>query len=161
MMRGVDKRITAEDEVRRLTELFGEENPRLFVEMLERQFTILHTRAQVLLGLAGVVITTTGFSGRLIAGTSALAQGLVIAGVALVLVAATLVAAKVLPIRWLTHIPGDDYRAWMLNVVRYRDMKTRAYQLSIWLLIAGLGFYVGAVGLMLVAPRAFDLGVGR
>ncbi|MGB7156722.1 MAG: hypothetical protein WBD40_01570 [Tepidisphaeraceae bacterium] len=40
---------------------------------------VLHNRAQVLLALCGIVVTTTGFSGRLVAGTNAAAQWLIIA----------------------------------------------------------------------------------
>jgi len=56
--------------------------------ILERQFVVLHNRAQVLLTLCGIVISTTGFSGRVIAGTNRLAQILIVAGVGLVLVSA-------------------------------------------------------------------------
>ncbi|MEY3000326.1 MAG: hypothetical protein RL648_540, partial [Verrucomicrobiota bacterium] len=38
--------------------------------VVERQFSTLHNRAQVLFSFCGVVVTVTGFSGRLIAGTS-------------------------------------------------------------------------------------------
>ena len=49
-------------------------NLKAALEMAERHLNTIYTRAQVLLSLAGMVVTVTGFSGRLIAGSSKLAQ---------------------------------------------------------------------------------------
>ena len=120
--------------------------------MLERQFGVLHARAQVLLGLCGIVITTTGFSGRLIAGTNLFAQVLIIAGVMLVMVAAIMVVSGVLHLNWLTQHPGEDFDAWVLEAISTRDRKTRAYRWSIVLLMWGIALYVIAMAIMLLHP---------
>src|SRR5688572_12322657 len=52
--------------------------------LLDAQLTVLHARAQSLIQLAGVVITVTGFSGRIIADTNPAAQSLIVGGVVLV-----------------------------------------------------------------------------
>lgn len=122
--------------------------------LLERQFAVLHNRAQVLLGLCGIVITTTGFSGRLIAGTNRLGQALIVTGIALVLAAAAVVVWGVLHLRWLTQQLGDDVRAWLLTVLAYRDAKTEAYRVGIVLLLGGLVFYVASIAVMLFSPHA-------
>lgn len=143
-----------EQEADRLMTLYGPDGLTRVMEMLERQFAILHNRSQVLLGLCGIVVTTTGFSGRLIAGTGPAAQALVIAGVGLCLVSAVVVVWGVLHLRWLSQQPGQLGREWMLTCLTYRDRKTAAYRAAIVLMLAGLTLYVGAIALMLLHPAA-------
>jgi len=101
------------EEADRILALYGDDLPAVMT-MLERQFVVLHNRAQVLLTLCGIVISTTGFSGRIIAGTNALAQVLIVGGVALVLLSAAIVVWGVLHLRWLTMQVGADTRSWHL-----------------------------------------------
>ena len=127
------------------------------MEMLERQFLILHNRSQVALGLAGIVVTTTGFSGRLIAGTNTLAQMLIVAGVVLSLVAAVVVVLGVMHLRWLTHQPGELLRPWLITCIAYRDKKTTYYRAGIMLLMIGIALYVLAIAVMLLNPKSDPL----
>jgi hypothetical protein len=122
--------------------------------MLERQFTVLHNRAQVLLALCGIVISTTGFSGRLVAGTNVAAQWCVVLGVGLVLLAAMVVAWGVLHLRWLTMQPGKDIEHWLDASLAYRDLKTRYYRIGVGLMLIGLAFYCIAMSIMLLNPHA-------
>lgn len=145
----------------RFIKLVGAESWEVMHGILERQFSVLHNRAQVLIGLCGIVITTTGFSGRLIAGTGRVAQGLIIAGVGVVLLAATLIVWGVQHIRWLTQQPGNDVRSWLLVSLAYRDRKTTIYRVAIAFLLAGLSFYVAAIAMMLLDPTAAPALGGR
>ena len=140
-------------EADRILHYYGPDGLPEIMAMLERQFMVLHTRAQVLLGLCGIVVTTTGFSGRLVAGTNAAAQWLIIVGVALCLLAAGVVVWGVLHLYWLTMQPGDTTRTWLTTSLAYRDKKTRAYRVGIILLIAGLTVYAGALAIMLLYPK--------
>ncbi len=126
--------------------------PRI-MEMLERQFGVLHGRAQVLLTLCGIVISTTGFSGRLIAGTNVQAQTLIIIGVALVLLSAAVTCYMVLHLRWLTLQSGETVKDWLLTSLRYRDLKTTSYRWALLVMIAGLTCYCAAIAIMLVFPH--------
>ncbi|WP_437929445.1 hypothetical protein WMF37_09295 [Sorangium sp. So ce291] len=155
------KKVTREEEADRFIELVGPGSWEVMHGILERQFAVLHNRAQVLIGLSGIVITTTGFSGRLIAGTSRAAQGLIIAGVATVLLSATLIVWGVQHIRWLTQQPGGDVRGWLLVALAYRDRKTTIYRVAIAFLLVGLSFYVIAIALMLLDPTAAPSSGGR
>lgn len=145
--------LNRDQETDHILEMFGGDRAAIMT-MLERQFTVLHNRAQVLLGLCGIVVTTTGFSGRLIAGTSRPAQWLIVLGVVLVLVAAALVVVGVLHLWWLTQHPGESTRDWLGHALGYRDRKTRFYRFAIVLMLAGLMFYVGAIALMLLNPAS-------
>jgi hypothetical protein len=124
------------------------------MELLERHFLVLHNRAQVLLTLCGIIVSTTGFSGRNIAGSSQAAQLLIIVGVLLVLISAAAVCWGVLHLRWLTMQPGDELRPWLINCLRYRDYKTTCYRVALMIMLVGLTSYVGAIILMLLNPHA-------
>lgn len=144
------------EEANRIVAVYGDDFPAIMT-MLERQFVVLHNRAQVLLTLCGIVISTTGFSGRIIAGTSALAQVLIVAGVALVLLSAAIVVWGVLHLRWLTMQVGENTRAWLLTSLDYRDMKTSSYRIGIVVMLIGLALYVGAISVMLMYPHTNGL----
>ena len=146
------KILTRQEEIDRFIALFGNDSPSKMMEAMERQFLILHNRSQVALGLAGIVITTTGFSGRIIAGTNALAQGLIVAGVSLAMLSALLVVLGVLHLRWLTHQPGDLVRPWLETCLAYRDKKTNYYRAGIIMLLVGIALYVAAIAVMLMNP---------
>ena len=120
--------------------------------VLERQFGVLHNRAQVLLGLCGIVISATGFSGRIVAGTNRLAQGLIVAGVGAVLAAAAFAGWGVLHLRWLTQQPGAALDDWLDAALAYRDRKTACYRVALAVLLLGLAGYVAAIGVMLTHP---------
>jgi hypothetical protein len=121
--------------------------------MLERQFTMLHNRAQVLLTLCGIIVSTTGFSGRNIAGTGPWAQGLIIMGMVMVLLSAGVVCWGVLHLRWLSMQPGEDTRSWLITSLIYRDRKTLSYRIALLIMLAGLAGYVFAILIMLSHPH--------
>jgi hypothetical protein len=145
--------LTRDQECARILQQFGPDRVEAIMAMLERQFTVLHNRTQVILGLCGIVITTTGFSGRIIAGTNLAAQVLIINGIALVLLAAAVVVWGVLHLRWLTQQPGDDVKTWLMTTLAYRDRKTDSYRVGVALLLVGLTLYVAALAIMLLHPE--------
>lgn len=134
-----------------LTHYGADALPEIMV-MLERQFGVLHNRAQVLLALCGIIISTTGFSGRNIAGTGPWAQALVLAGVGLILISAAIVCWGVLHLRWLTMQTGQATREWLLTTLRYRDVKTSSYRVALVVMIIGMALYVSAIAIMLTHP---------
>ncbi len=92
----------------------------------------------MLLGLCGIAITTTGFSGRLIAGNSRLGQGLIVGGLGLVLISASLLVWGVLHLTWITQRDSQFIDVWLDAVLQYRDHKTRLFRWAIVLLLIGL-----------------------
>ncbi len=123
------------------------------LDILERQFNVLHGRAQVLLSLAGVVITVTGFSGRIIAATSRPAQLLIVAGLFTVLASAVWLYSRVMRIRWLTGEITDDLQSAVIAIIRQRNCKTAAYTLGGKILCLGLVLYCAAIAIMLLYPQ--------
>jgi len=120
--------------------------------LLDRQFSVLQTRAQVLVSIAGIVVTVTGFSGRIIAGTHLLGQVLVIAGLFTVIASAVYTIAKVLRIRWLTELLEPDSPDNLVEILIIRDKKLSAFQTGGKILLAGLVCYAIAVSIMLLNP---------
>lgn len=141
-----------EQEAEQILQIYGRENPRELVALLERQFGVLTGRAQVLLGLCGIVITTTGFSGRAIALTGTAAQWLIVSGIFLILASAAAIVWGILQLNWITQFVGKDLGASLAKMLAYRDRKTRAYRVGLILLVVGLALYVSAIALMVLAP---------
>lgn len=144
----------AEEEAERLLEFYGNDAPRVMAR-LEQQLTNLATRAQMLLQLAGLTITVTGFSGANIARTGWLAAILVVSGLVTVLVAASLSMGGILRFEWTTQLAPCPPREAILEVIALRNRKTKAFSRSLALLIVGLALYIGSVSLLLLGnlPR--------
>ena len=140
---------TAEEEADHLLVLYDSDAAKIMT-VLHGQFTNLTGRAQVLLQLAGLTITVTGFSGASIARSGHLAAWLVVSGLVVVLVAASLSMGGILRIRWMTQIAPTTLRASMIYAIRMRDRKTRVFGRSLALLIVGLALYIGSVAILLV-----------
>jgi hypothetical protein len=143
--------MTEEKEAAAIWDLCGQDG-RAALSMVEAQLNVLHVRAQVLLTLAGVVVTVTGFSGRLIAGTSLLSQGLVLCGLAFVLSAACWVFVRVMAVRWITRDLDLGPLQALSKAITRRNRKTMAYRQGGILLFLGLCLYFVAVGIMLLHP---------
>jgi hypothetical protein len=149
----VSQCLNREEEADRVLAHYGPDALGEIMLMLERQFAVLHNRAQVLLALCGIIISTTGFSGRNIAGTGPWAQGLVLAGVGFILVSAAVVCYGVLHLRWLTMQEGQATRQWLITSLAYRDRKTASYRVSLILMLIGLSLYVSSIIIMLSHPH--------
>jgi hypothetical protein len=145
-------------EIASIKEFFckGGDEQRAF-QLLDGQLSVLHTRAMALAQLAGVVITVTGFSGRIIADTNVLAQILIIIGVVLVVTAAAIAVGVVMPIRWISSYLHLGTDRWMLIAIRRRNRKNRAFRFAAALLILGMAFYITSISIMLLYPEATEL----
>jgi hypothetical protein len=159
-------KLTLDQEYDRIMAIYGTPEPIGALNLLERQLVILSQRAQMLLGLCGIVITVTGFSGRIIAGTNRLAQVMIISGVSLILVAAGIIVGGVIHLYWLTEqpIPSGNQDS-MPDLVRtglsYRKRKMHFYRGAVFTLMLGLTCYVIAIAIMLLYPHASTVSPAR
>ncbi|MBD3384035.1 hypothetical protein GF407_03830, partial [candidate division KSB1 bacterium] len=92
------------------------------LQILENQLNVLYSRAQVLMSLAGIVITVTGFSGRIIAATSRVSQILIIVGLSMVLTSAIWVYARVMGIRWITSENKESIEKTLYHILQRRNL---------------------------------------
>ena len=122
-------------------------------DVVERQLAVLVLRTQVMLSLSGIVITVTGFSGRAIAQTSALARDCIAAGILVVLAAAAAAIGGVFRIAWLTQSLDEDPLQMLVNAIGLRDRKARYLRLSLLLFVVGFSLYCIAIAQLLLAAH--------
>lgn len=139
----------AADEARNILELCGEDALRAF-EMVQGQLAVLVLRTQVMLSLSGIVITVTGFSGRAIAQTGALARGSIVFGLLLVLAAAAVAVGGVLRLRWITQELGGTPLAVLERAIAVRDRKSRYLVVALTLFVGGFAAYCLAIAQLLL-----------
>lgn len=123
------------------------------LKIISQQFVVLQTRSQLLLTLATIVLTITGFSGPRIAASGMFARVAMAVGLLLTLVAVLMLLLN-LRIRWLTQFQGTDPQQVLTDIIVYREGKRRAYLTIITVLMAGLASYVAAVIAFLITGEA-------
>ncbi len=134
------------DEARHLLSIGG--GLRGALDVLMAQFSVLQARSQVMLTVATLALTITGFSGPRIAQSGAFSRYAMAGGLVFVLVSMLLILGGSLRIRWVTQFrapAGGGDEALVAQVVCHRDRKTRLFFIELCLLLAGLSAYVAAV----------------
>lgn len=135
------------DEARHLLAVGG--GLRGALDILMTQFNVLQARSQVLLTVATLALTITGFSGPRIAESGDFPRLALAGGLVLVLVSMLLILGGSLRIRWVTQFRapagGGGDEALVAQVVCHRDRKTRLFFVELCLLLAGLAAYVAAL----------------
>jgi hypothetical protein len=120
-------------------------------EVVERQLAVLVMRSQVMLSLSGIVITVTGFSGRAIAETSALARSCIAGGILVVLLSAAVAILNVLRLTWLTLELDDEPLVTLLRGLELRDRKAKYLKTASLLFTFGFALYCVAIAQHLLA----------
>lgn len=124
---------------------------------LEDQFQALHNRAQILLGICGVLISASVLvtTGRIIGRPHFQLQhfagrALVLAGTLDICTAVVIVGGVINLKRWMTQHPGEDLRSWILSTLAYRDRKARAYRVAVYMMLLSMISYQTAVAIALM-----------
>jgi len=158
-MASEDSYAIAEKEAVNLLRVYNQDLPAILA-LLERQLNVLHMRAQVIIGFAAVAVTTTGFSGRLIAGTSTTAQVCIITGLMTVLLSCLLIFVRVMAVDWvISRRIQDQALETLKQIIYYRNCKTRAYRYGGYGIFIGLAIYAVAIAIMLLHPEALAVPV--
>jgi hypothetical protein len=144
-----DRPASRDDETRHLLQLYDGDAAKI-MSRIEGQLLLLANRAQTMLSLAGITVTVTGFSGASIARSGRLAAVLLVSGLVVVMLAASLAMSGILRVRWTTALPPCSLEQAIHAALDVRDAKTRAFDRSLRLLVLGLFLYVASVGLLLV-----------
>jgi hypothetical protein len=135
------KKLSPKEEVEFLKEIHGEDYGKLFAAIREA-FSILQTRSQMLLGLATICLTITGFSGPRMAVSNPLSRFFIGFGLSFVLAAVIAVVAGPLRFRWITSWKADTLDETLIENISRRDSKTRWYRIATFLLVVGLTGYL-------------------
>ena len=147
--------MNTESEAKAILKL-ADNNLKVALDIAEHQLNTIYTRAQVLLSLAGMVVTVTGFSGRLIAGSSPAAQIFLVAGLFVSLSSAIWVFLRVMRVRWVTVFLDQDPENALQETLMRRNRKTKAYAIGGRILCIGLVLYCISIALMLLDPSAIQ-----
>jgi hypothetical protein len=139
------------EECERILTYYGPDDFGRISHELDKQFTMLHNRAEVLLGICGILISASVVitTGRLIGRGDFIAQRIprlfLLAAGSLDIIAASIIVGGVLRVRWITQQPGEDVRAWVMSTLAYRDAKMRTYRVSIVLVLLAMLSYQTSV----------------
>ncbi len=136
---------SAEAELVYLLEIHGKKNYSKVFDVLVKQFDVLQSRAQLLLGLVTISLTITGFSGPKIAASSTFSKVSISYGLVFILVSAVLMLMGPLQLRWGSHRCKDTIQDSLIHLIVRRNERTTKYHLASVLLIVGLTGYVGSV----------------
>ncbi len=132
------------EEARRLHQLFASA-PSQLVQYLSNQIATVKTYAQILVGLCGLTVTVTGFSGAHMIRAGSISAGLMVLGIALVLVGLLLCLRTITGLRWVSQDLRDDLVEMAIIVIHRRNRKQRLVSFAAIFVACGLFCYLAAV----------------
>lgn len=136
------KKLSPEEELDFLREIHGgNDNEKLF-GALKDAFSLLQTRAQMLLGLATICLTITGFSGPRMAASNGWSRFFIGFGLTFVLLSVMALVAGPLRLRWMTAWKAEDIERTLLLHLEQRNIRTKYYRVAMFLLLVGLTGYL-------------------
>lgn len=141
------------DESKRLADLF-ENRPVDLINFLSGQLAVLKSQAQMQLGLCGLAITVTGFSGAHMIRAGALSSWFLVIGVWLILIATVLGLRALGAIRWVTQDLEADLSVTAAKVLARRNAQQGQLAVGSFFVALGLTAYLGSVMI-----AALNLGV--
>ena len=136
------KKLSPEEELEFLKEIHGQNNYAGLFTVLRDSFSLLQTRSQMLLGLATICLTITGFSGPRMAASNGWSRFFIGFGLAFVLFSVVALVAGPLRLRWMTAWKAGDTDQTLLLHLRQRNLRTRYYRIALFLLLVGLFGYL-------------------
>jgi hypothetical protein len=144
------KELSPSEELKHLKLVYGETSPAGVYNSLVSAFSIIQTRGQILLSLATICLTITGFSGPKIAESNSLSRYSIAIGLTFVLISIVMVLSGPMRIKWVTQLYIENLDKTMEELINRRNVKTKQYHQAMILLGIGLSFYVLSVVSFLV-----------
>lgn len=138
------KHLSSKEELEFLKEIHGGDLSRVF-SYLRESFALLQTRSQMLLGLATICLTITGFSGPRMAASNLYSRVFIGSGLLFVLLSVVCIVTGPLRLRWMTAWKAEDMDRTLMDHLERRDFKTRLYKIATACLLIGLTCYLGSV----------------
>lgn len=136
------RKLSPEEELDFMKEIHGADDYARLFAAVKDSFALIQTRAQMLLGLATICLTITGFSGPRMAQSNAFSRFFIGFGLTFVLASVITIILGPLRLRWITMWRADSIDATLLENLKRRDTKTAFYRIATALLMIGLTGYV-------------------
>ena len=136
------KKLNPEEELEFLKEIHGGDDYGKLFQVLKESFSLLQTRAQMLLGLATICLTITGFSGPRMAASNVWSRFFIGFGLTFVLLSVMALVAGPLRLRWMTRWMAGDIEQTILLHLHQRNLRTTYYRIAMFLLLVGLTGYL-------------------
>lgn len=138
------EKLTYSDELSFTKDLLKKE-PQTY-RLLYGAFSVIQTRAQILLSLGTVCLTIAGLSGPKIVVAGPVSKCLFGASVCLVLTSILcLLWAGPLRIKWMTQYRSSSLDSTLVELLKRRDKRTRQFNRSIVFLTLGLIAFTGSL----------------
>ena len=135
------KKLHPKEELEFLMEIHGGDIAKIFC-FLRDAFSLLQARSQMLLGLATICLTITGFSGPRMAASNPLSRFFIGFGLVFVLLSIAAIVVGPLRLRWMTEWKADSIDETLVENIIRRGVKTRLYRIATFLLLTGLTGYL-------------------
>lgn len=130
------------EEAAQLARIFA---PGELLNYLSTQLGVLKNQAQNLLGLCGLAVTVTGFSGTHMIAAGRLSATSMVLGIALILAGALTALWALLKVAWVSQVLCEDLAESARRVLEHRDRMARRLAVSGVLVGAGLAAYLFSV----------------
>lgn len=132
------------EEARHLSKLY-EGSEHLLVPFLSGQLSIVKQQAQMLVGLCGLAVTVTGFSGAHMIRAGTTAAVTMVVGIFLILVGLVLCLRVLSQLRWVSQDLQDDLAATAALVIQRRNLQQHHVAHAGVFVAVGLACYLAAV----------------
>lgn len=133
--------------------------PHLLVNLLSGQLGVLKSQAQILMGLCGLAITVTGFSGAHMIRAGSWAALSMVLGIFLILVAIFFCLSILMQLRWVTQDLCDSVFTMAHQVLLRRNRQQQRLHLAGLFVAGGLTAYLLSVTIAALFPMNGFAGV--
>ena len=140
------RKLTPKEELDFLKEIHGHDDSAKCFAVLKDSFTLLQTRAQMLLCLATICLTITGFSGPRMAQSNIYSRFFIGFGLTFVLFSVMALVTWPLRLRWMTAWKSEDVEQTIMLHLRQRNLRTKFYRIAmVFLMIGPRGYLLSLV----------------
>ena len=113
--------------------------------IITSQLNILQSRHQMMLTLATLTLTITGFSGPKMAASNDISKYSMIIGIFWVLLSIIAILLSSINLVWFTQFHGETDEETLELLIERRNLRTKMFHGQLFMLVIGLTAYVIAV----------------
>jgi hypothetical protein len=136
------RKLSPVEELDFMKEIHGADDYAKLFAVVKDSFSLIQTRAQMLLGLATICMTITGVSGPRMAASNPYSRFFIGFGLSFVLASVIAIVVGPLRFRWITAWRAESMDQTLLENLKRRDSKTLFYRIATLLLLIGLTGYL-------------------